>query len=223
MKKVYILILISFTSIIQVDAQEINANLNSNSFLIKPNHFWEKVSYEIGYGYAMPFAPSTNISLNEYNSIVNFQLGANYKFNDQYGFRLTYAYHSFINKNNSQIGVVYNKIMLEVTLSIFNSINSSQKYKQDETFDVIAHGGFGGTFTKNKTNNSNEKILNIQLGFKPTYRVNNQSIIFIDVTGVANLSQDTGFNGLKIGEFNNKSMGLYLSTMIGYQFNIASY
>lgn len=224
MKKIHLLTLFSFISINQVVAQtDLNANVDTNYLNSRPNRFWERTSFEIGYGYAIPFSPSKNISISDYNSLLNFQVGANYKFNDLYGFRLSYAYHSFVNKNDSQIGVVYNKVMVEGTLSIFNAINDSRKYQSSETFDIIAHGGFGGTITKSKTNDSSEKMLNIQLGFKPSFQINNQSIIFVDVTGVANLSQDTGYNGLKIGDFNNKSTGLYLSTMIGYQFNLNLY
>lgn len=224
MKKIYLLTLFSFININQVVAQsDFNANINSNYLNSRPNRFWDQTSFEIAYGYAMPFSPSKNISISNYNSLVNFQVGANYKFNDLYGLRLSYAYHSFVNKNDSQIGVVYNKVMIEGTLSIFNSINDSKKYQKNDNFDIIAHGGFGGTITKSKVDNSNEKMLNVQLGFKPSFRINNQSVIFVDVTGVANLSQDTGYNGLKIGEFNNKSTGLYLSAMIGYEFNLAIY
>lgn len=217
MKKTSFLAIFIFLGVNFASAQQnYLLDIESSVSNVKRDSFWNNLSYEIAYGYALPVSPSDNLKISDYSSLVNFQVGANYMFNDQYGLRLTYAYHNFANKNESKFGVVYNKVMLEGTLSVMNSIS----YSRNETFDVIVHGGFGGTFTKSKFDKSNEKMLNIQLGAKPTYQLNNQSAIFVDISGIANFSQDIAYNGLRTGEFNKKTTGFYLSAMVGYQFRI---
>jgi len=218
MKKQLFLAAFLIIGLNQLSAQEkTKASLDNYASNSAPTQFWDKTSLEVSYGFAMPFSPADGLEVADYNSFVNFQLGANYQFNNFWGARLTYAYQNFENKNNSNYGVDYNKFMAEATFNIISAVNPSAIYTQEKKFEVIAHAGIGGTFAKSKSTKVKEEIYNAQIGLKPTYEISRKVNIFADVTYVFNLHQDLAYSGASAKIDGGNVSGSYLNTMIGLQ------
>lgn len=176
--------------------------------------FLENVSFEVGYGIAIPFVPSADISIGDYTSFLNFQAGATYDINDLIGVRLTYANHSFKDKSNSNLGVTFNKFMAEATFNITEALDNNYIYTRNNGFQLSAHAGIGATLAKTKLNAS-DKIINAQFGVMPKFKIDDRMMFFIDATIVGGAKQSYGYNGLVIKDSN--SLSVYFTTMIGLQ------
>lgn len=176
--------------------------------------FWNKTSLELGYGYAMPFTPTTNIKTSDYNSFVNFTGGVNYDLNEVWGLRATYAFHKFEHKNTDNLGVDYHKFMLEGTFNILESLNNSASYYYYSNLELQVHAGIGGTFAKPTQGKGTNKMGNLQIGLKPSFKTSERVSLFLDVTYVSNFNQKLGYNGLSAHDTDN---GSYLSANIGVQ------
>lgn len=176
--------------------------------------FWDKTAVEVSYGYAMPISPTANIEAKDYNSFKNFQGGINYNINELWGVRLSYAYQDFTNKNNSKLGVVYNKFMAEATFNITQALNNGSFYKNPNAFELLAHAGIGASFANRAMDNATNKMANAQIGLKPSYNLSNRVSIFLDATYVTNFNQAYEFSGTSIY---GGTTGSYLAANVGVQ------
>ena len=96
------------------------------------SNFLDNTSIEVAYGVASPSTPSEHISRSNYVSFSNFLVGANYQFDELWGVRLSYAYHQFVDKDQSNFGVNYNKLMAEATFNVMQAIQ-----KEKNPFDIV--------------------------------------------------------------------------------------
>lgn len=201
MKKQIVAVLAIVLGITQANAQE-----GSNT--------WNKLSLEASYGFAMPLSPTENIEAADYNSLVNFQGGVNYQVNNLWGVRATYAYQKFENKDFSNLGVAYHKFMGEATFNVLEAVNPTSSSVQSNNFEIVAHAGIGGSFATRNQDNKTNKMINAQIGVKPTYAVSNRVNIFADVTYVTNFNQAYEFSGTAI---KGGTTGGYVTANVGLQ------
>ncbi|MBA5794028.1 hypothetical protein H1R17_11920 [Flavobacterium sp. xlx-214] len=175
------------------------------------------VSLEASYGMAVPLSPTENIKAADYLSFINFQGAINYKIDDIWGLRASYAYQSFTNKNSSKLGVEYHKFMIEATYNILTAINQSDSYTQQKPFEIVAHAGIGGAFAYREIVKQANKMGNIQIGLKPMYTLASRINIFLDGTYVINFNQayDVASNNIYGG-----TTGSYLTANIGLQLKL---
>ena len=175
---------------------------------------WDKISLEASYGAAAPLSPNDMVTRSEYVSFVNFQGGINYQMNNLWGVRATYAYQQFENENNSNLGVQYHKFMAEATFNTLRVITPESSFVTNNTFDVVAHAGIGASFATRTQDNATNKMLNAQIGLKPSYTVSPRITVIVDGTYVMNFNQAYAFNGMSI---KGGTTGSYVTAAIGIQ------
>src|SRR5690606_34708069 len=174
--------------------------------------FLDNVSLEASYGYNLALSPD-NVDRTDFSGFNTLQLGATYQINPLWGVRGTYSNTTFKHKDNSDIGITYNKLTAEATFNVLEAITPSTMPMQ-QAFELSAHAGLGLNFGKSKVTDETDAMGNVQIGIRPQYNVTNRVGIFLDGTYIMNFKQDYGFNGMSIpGE--DKTTGGYVTGLIG--------
>lgn len=171
---------------------------------------FDNLSVEAQYGLNSALSPNEGITTSDYSGFNFFQLGLTYHIDEVWGVRGTFASSNFKHKDNSNLGVKYNKLTLEATYNIFAAVNDGMM----QPFDVTAHAGFGLASGKSETLGDNDLVGVAQIGIMPKYNFTSQLSVFIDGTFVNQFSQDYGFNGLGI----NQGSGSYFNVGLGVQY-----
>lgn len=174
--------------------------------------FFDNVSLEASYGYNLALSPD-NVDRTDFSGFNTLQLGATYQINPLWGVRGTYSNTTFKHKDNSDIGITYNKLTAEATFNVLEAINPSAMPMQ-QAFELSAHAGLGLNFGKSKATDQTDMMANFQVGIKPQYNISNRIGVFIDGTYIMNFKQNYGFNGMSIpGE--SETTGSYVTGLIG--------
>ncbi len=170
---------------------------------------FDHLSVEGQYGLNSALSPNEGITTSDYSGFNFFQLGLTYHIDDVWGVRGTFASSNFKHKDISDLGVKYNKLMLEATYNIFTAVNGMM-----QPFDVTAHAGFGLASGNSESASTNDMAGVAQIGIMPKYNFTEQFSVFIDGTFVNQFSQDYGFNGLGI----KQGSGSYFNVGLGVQY-----
>ena len=174
--------------------------------------FFNQVSLEASYGYNLALSPD-NVDRTDFSGFNTLQLGATYQINPLWGVRGTYSNTTFKHKDNSDIGITYNKLTAEATFNVLEAISPSTTPMQ-QAFELSAHAGLGLNFGKSKVTDETDAMGNVQIGIRPQYNVTNRIGIFLDGTYIMNFKQNYGFNGMSIpGE--DETTGGYVTGLIG--------
>lgn len=182
------------------------------------SEFINRISLEAGYGYNQAFSPDS-VDRTDVSGFNTFQVAANYKLDDLWGVRGSYANSTFKHKDFSDVGINYNKLMAEATFDVLEAINKTGM-PDNQLFELKAHAGLGLTFAKSKTNDSKDTMGNFQIGIKPQYNVSQRVGIFLDGSYVLNFSQNLGYNGIPIPE--DKTTGGYVTGLIGVSIKLGN-
>lgn len=174
--------------------------------------FFNQVSLEASYGYNLALSPD-NVDRTDFSGFNTLQLGATYQINPLWGVRGTYSNTTFKHKDNSDLGITYNKLTAEATFNVLEAITPSTMPMQ-QAFELSAHAGLGLNFGKSKVTDETDAMGNVQIGIRPQYNVTNRVGIFLDGTYIMNFKQHYGFNGMSIpGE--DETTGGYVTGLIG--------
>ena len=174
--------------------------------------FFNQVSLEASYGYNLALSPD-NVDRTDFSGFNTLQLGATYQINPLWGVRGTYSNTTFKHKDNSDIGITYNKLTAEATFNVLEAISPSTMPMQ-QAFELSAHAGLGLNFGKSKVTDNTDAMANFQIGIRPQYNVTSRVGIFLDGTYIMNFKQNYGFNGMSIpGE--DETTGGYVTGLIG--------
>lgn len=180
------------------------------------NGVWNQLSVEGQYGLNMALSPNEGITTGDYNAFKFFQFGVNYHIDDVWGVRGSFAHSAFEHKDQDDLGVKYNKLVLEATYNIFEGLQSNVAANG---FDVTAHAGFGLGIGKSESQSGDDMAGIAQIGVMPKYAVSPRIAVFLDATFVNQFSQDYGFNGLKSGQSN----GSYFDFGVGVQIKMGQH
>ena len=116
MKLLFLTIILPFCLFIgNVSGQETNSS------------FLQQLSLEAGTGYHLPFSPNKGIITSEYGGFRSFYVGVTNAINDVLGVRITYANNTFMSIHDKSNKFTIQKLMVETTFNILQSIQSIQK------------------------------------------------------------------------------------------------
>lgn len=176
--------------------------------------FLDRVKLEAGWGYNLPTAPTDGITASDFAGVRSFYVGAQYKLNDIWGVRGTYAYNGFQHRDESEYGLKIHKLMAEATFSILRAAESDLA----STFDVGAHAGLGLSFGSSESQSGTDMMANFQIGLMPVYQITEKFSVHLDAAYVVNFKQDYGFHGLQAKAANKGTTGGYFVANIGVGF-----
>lgn len=177
-------------------------NAQTNSAL------WDNLSLEGQYGMNSALSPKEGLTTSDYSGFNFFQFGLNYHVDDIWGVRGTFASSNFKHKDMNNLGVMYNKLMLEATYNILTAVNQNP-----QSFEITAHAGLGLASGKSESLSGKDLAGVAQIGIMPKYNFSSRIAVFLDGTFVNQFSQDYGFNGLTI----DQGTGSYLNIGLGVQ------
>lgn len=195
-KSIFTIALFTFAGV-SVQAQQASSNVFNN------------LSAEAQYGLNSALSPNEGITTSDYSGFNFFQLGLTYHIDDVWGVRGTFASSNFKHKDKNELGVKYNRLMLEATYNIFAGIKGIM-----QPFDITAHAGLGLASGNSQSSSGNDLVGIAQIGIMPKYNFTSQFSVFIDGTFVNQFSQDYGFNGLSV----DQGSGSYFNLGLGIQY-----
>ncbi len=169
-------------------------------------------SVEVGGGVHVPFAPSKDIKRLDYLSLKQFQISGRYMFNERFGLKGQYAYHSFEDRQNTQFGTELNKVTLEAVYNLAKAFDFH--YTIQEKVTLLAHAGLGVSVFSPKDGLSYEYMGNLQFGLTPLIKISNSVALYLDGTFVVNINQ----NFLYSGESSESTIGGFPTANIGFVF-----
>ena len=175
-------------------------------------NFFDQVSIEAAYGYNVALTPS-HLTLADFNGLNTLQLGAAYQINPLWGVRGTYSNTTFKHKDNSNLGITYNKLTAEATFNILEAISPSTM-PMVQAFELSAHAGFGLNFGKSKVTDAVDNIGNFQIGVRPQYNVSRTVGVFLDGTYIMNFKQHLDYNGMALTG-SKETTGGYVTALLG--------
>ena len=185
----------------------------ATSLLAQEKTFIQHITLEAGAGYNLPVSPSrNNTTMSDYAGFKSFYVGANYEFTNLVGMRFTYGNNSFQDTNNSSLGVTHHKFMAEATFNILQAIQKTQS-----PFEIMAHGGAGFSFGKNKQSSGTDKMGSLQIGLMPKYHITDNFSVLVDATYVFNFKQDNFYDGTTM--LNGDDTGQYLMVNLGVAYS----
>ena len=179
---------------------------------------FNRFSVEITTGIHIPISPTIGVSRSKYVAFKQFQLAGRYMFSEKYGIKGHYAYNHFNDPNNTTIGIGLNRFGLEGVVNIGRLFNVD--YTIREKVGLLFHGGLGLTFAKPIAENSVDHMGNLLLGFTGEIKLNNRFSMLGDVTYVTNLSQQFGYNGIRLDPDNGSQSGSFVNVSIGIMYSL---
>ena len=188
----------------------------ASNLLAQEKSFLNRITLEAGGGYNIPVSPDLgDISASNFKGLGGLYLAANYELSNITGLRFSYGNNSFKDKNDSSLGLTHHKFMAEGTFNIIQMIENVQN-----PFEIIAHGGAGISLGKSKLSSDIDKLVTMQVGLMPLFRVTNNISIHADIAYVFNLSQNYFYNGRRISMDGSQTEGMYfmLHLGVGYRF-----
>lgn len=172
----------------------------------------DQIKLEAGWGYNLPTAPTEEIEMSDYAGTTSFYVGANYELNALWGVRATYAYNRFEHKDNSKLGTIHHKIMVEGTFNVLRAIVD----KGEEPFELYVHSGLGLSMINSKLlTKDTDMMATFQIGLLPTYHLTEQIGVLLDLAYVVNFSQDYGVHGGPAKSNGKSTTGGYLIANVG--------
>lgn len=190
----------------------LTAGVFSAQAQVQQQGFLENTAIEIGWGYNTPMSPTTGIKAADFSGFTSFYVGAHYELDDWWGIRGTYAYNEFVDKNNSELGLEFHKLMLESTFNVSRAVSG---VSAQAPLEVLAHMGLGLSFGTSKLKSGSDAMGSIQFGLMPRYAITDKISVHLDATYVANFSQDYGYHGGPALDTGKSTTGGYLTTNLG--------
>ena len=174
---------------------------------------YNQISAELSGGVHAPISPKDGISRIDYVGWKQFQLSGRYMFNEYWGLKGHYGFNHFENSNYNDLGIIFNRLGLEGVANVGKLININ--YRIREYVGLLFHTGIGATMATTSSNEANDKIGNIIVGLTGLVKLNKSLALFGDVSYIANISQNYGFNGVKLTETLNSNNGGAVNINIG--------
>lgn len=178
MKKI-IFLTVLFCAIVGVNAQDFN-----------------KWSIDVGFGGHIPTFPAQD-RLSDKLDFWQANAGVRYMINENFGLRLDFGFNKFTedNKSNS-FETDYYRGTLEGIINAGKILGFRQ---WTQSINLLVHGGAGLSDMKaynTITNRPKDRTINAVVGITPQIKLTEHIALFLDVSAVMHLYQDTSFDGI---------------------------
>lgn len=179
---------------------------------------FNRFSLEAMGGMHFPLSPNEGINTSEYSGLKQFMVAGRYMFSEEYGIKVHYAHNSIVNKNNSELGMIYNRGGVEGVANLGKILNIVSARR---TFGVLAHTGIGITFASPSSSGKTERIGNFLIGITPEVKLTKSLTLLGDVTYAGNFRQHFAYNGVLFPDKNYQS-GSVMNVSIGLMYSFGS-
>ncbi|MAP80954.1 MAG: hypothetical protein CL526_07675 [Aequorivita sp.] len=192
--------------------------LFSSINLFSQGSAYNRFSAEITTGVHVPLSPNDGVSRSNYVGFRQFQLSGRYMFNTKFGIKGHYGYNSFVNTDDKDFGVNYNRVGLEGVLNVGRLLNVNFHIR--ETFGLLFHTGVGVTLSNPTTITGTDRMGNIMAGFTGQIKINNDISLAGDMTYFRTIKQHYGYAGNNLFAGKSGVSGGFVNVSIGLIFNI---
>jgi OOP family OmpA-OmpF porin len=175
---------------------------------------YNKWSIELGGGFTKPQRPlSAGFSTDTPSPWVG-EAGVRYMFNNKFGLKLDYGYHSFTSGDDSMdFDSKYQRLDLQGVANLGRIMNFET---WTNTFGLLGHAGFGVGQLKSDNFRGKDWTGNFIAGITGQIRLSNRIALTGDFSTILNASQDHTFDGAYVGE-NRGFSGLIFNGTVGLQ------
>lgn len=172
-----------FLSIVLIASTTMNAQQKS---------FINNVSIETAYGYNIVMSPEVGaVKASDFSSFGTFQLGGHYQIDKQWGVRAYFASTSVKHNKFSDVDSKVHKLVAEATYKIL---------KNNNPFQLTARAGLGVGVLPNTKNKFSDRVGIVTLGITPSYKIDKQFSVFMDLTQVIQVSQHNAYDRVPLGQ-----------------------
>ncbi len=176
---------------------------------------FNRISASVGYGLHAPLSPGDKTDRSEFAGFGHFEVGLGYYFTKDFGVKVSYANDAFRDKNDSDLGINYNRIGLSAQYNLGKLVLPYYVY---ERVGIIAHTGIGYSRAKPVSQTSAEQTGNFTLGLRPQVKITERIAFFADGTYVVNFKQQYAFSGALFSpDFEDKT-GSFATLSFGFVF-----
>lgn len=167
---------------------------SSEGFAQAAEDNYNKITLEMSYGLSIPFGASKVSASPDPGSFVSFSninLGARYMFNVDWGVK---GELGIVDYHGNGIGTNMFRMNAQAyyNLGRLTGLLSST----NEKVGLLAHSGFGVTWSKSLYNNEREHMGNYIIGLSPIFKLNKQFTLSSDFSYAANFKQHFHFDGV---------------------------
>ena len=176
---------------------------------------YDKLFLESGIGLGVPLSQySPSGDGNGEISLLHFQGGLRYMFNESIGLLGTLNYDGY--KNSKDEKSEQKLVGLELVYNLGNAFDLSRNTR--ETMGLLIHGGIMGGAMSSKYN-THDYVGAITFGIKPLWALNNKVSFYTDLSFKHLLEQDVFYNGVNTkypnpGKFTSSQMGLTFGVIV---------
>ncbi len=184
------------------------------------NDQFNKFSIETSFGLNHPLSPSDNTGFNtgDFSGFKHFDIGGRYMISQLYGFKLSYAYDRFQDKNTSELGLTFNRIGVEAVFNLTQVFNIT--FNRQQSFQIQAHSGLGLTFAQPESIDNSERIGNFIIGITPLFKVADRISITTDLSYILSFKQHYNYSGTLIDPDYKGTSGGFINFTVGLNFSI---
>ena len=141
-----------------------------------------RFSFETAFGLSKPLSPKENsgYDVDAFSGFRHFEMGLRYMMNQDYGFKLGYAYDKFQHEDLTNLSVHYHKISGEMVFNLSHILNFH--FNRKRNFQIQSHAGIGVTFAKPSSIKNKEHIGNFIVGITPQVKLTNRIALITDLS-----------------------------------------
>lgn len=180
--------------------------------------FINNLNFEFGWGLNYPLKLSDNFFFSpDYFGIKSFYIGGNYKVNEIWGLRSTYAYNQLDDSGYSNLGIRRYKLTFEPTFDFITALRVKRNLSKPR-FDIRLHGGAGMSLAQSLyLARADDITFTAQLGAMPMLRIVDKMFITLDCVLVVDFGQKYDTHGVPA----QHKTGAYLLTNIGLSYTLS--
>lgn len=174
---------------------------------------YNQFSVDVNYGLALPVTSIPDgKSASDFLGFSHFIIGARYMIIPEIGFKLSYNYGKFQDKNFKENNFSYNKYELQAYSNLVYLFDFQGEFWNK--FGLLAHTGGGVTYANPSGASNNERIGNFIIGLTPQYKISKKFALSTDFSYVVTLKQHFDTDGDLINpDYKSESRGYFYFTV----------
>ena len=179
---------------------------------------FNRFSFETAYGLSQPLSPNDNSGYDAgaFSGMRHFEMGLRYMINQDYGFKLGYAYDKFQHEYLTNLSVKYHKISGEMVFNLSHILDFH--FNRKRNFQIQSHAGIGVTFARPSSIKNSEHIGNLIVGITPQVKLSNRIGLITDLSYNFIFKQHFDYSGTLINPDYDSVTGSFLNLSVGLQF-----
>lgn len=175
-------------------------------------------SIEVSAGVHAPIKTFNIPARSKYIAFNQFELAGRYMFTEKIGIKGHYGFNSFVNSDDTSMGLTMNRVGLEGVFNVDKILNINYRFR--ERLGLLFHTGIGVTVGKSSSATPLDHMGNFLVGFTGQYKLNDRLSLIGDMTYIMNFKQNYAYSGQLFNPENNPSTNSFVNVSVGIMYSL---